>query len=183
MVRNEQIMAKRITFIDKEGVKHVDQPLSSILNIVDRKLYDLVQVDSSQGLPICKLMSKNALFKKNLAAEEALVKQRLKNREKEIRFGTSMANHDYGIRLDQVKEKLEKAYRVRVVVEPKGVVNRTPIAKEQLWKKILNDLSAEYGKNLTIVSSPQLEFHVLSATVSLANAQPTLVKANKTDHY
>jgi len=83
-----------------------------------------------------------------------------------------MAEHDYKIRIGRVKELLEKAYRVRLVIAPKGVINNSPIAKEQMWKRILDDLTAQYGKPFSIMSPPQVQFRNLTATVVLINAKP-----------
>lgn len=170
--KNDQIKAKSVIYIDPTGKRFDAQSVHHLLKTIDLKQWDLVEVNSSHVPPICKLVSKSESFKRQKAAEEAATRQRLKNREKEIRFGTSMAQHDFNIKLTRVKEILEKAFRVKVVVEPKGAINRSPIAKEQLWRRVLDDLAGQYGKNLVIISAPALELRSLVAVVALANAKP-----------
>lgn len=169
---NEAIKSSRIIFIDENGTRHVDQVVPTVLRRIDRKLYDLVEVNSSHSPPICKLVSKTEAFRKQRAIDEAATKQRLKNREKEFRLGTSITEHDYQIRMHRIQETLEKSFRVRVVVEPKGVVNKSPIAREQLWKRVLDELVSKYGKTLNIICPPQIEMRSLAATVALTNWKP-----------
>ena len=177
-LKNEMITSREITLIDDAGVRQV-LPLCDVLPKVDRKLFDLVQVNAAHTPPICRLVSRSNVFKRQLASEEAVAKQRLKNREKEIRFGTSMAEHDFVIKLNRVKEMLEKAFRVRVVVEPKGAANSGALAKEALWRKVLTCLSEQYSSDLTIISAPAVEFRNLIATVALLSAKPPCTKGHK----
>ncbi len=174
--KNELINASKILFIDQKGQK-LEASVKSILNQFDRKRFDLVEVNPTHSPPICRLISKSEEFKRQLAIEDANVKQRLRNREKEIKFGTSMAEHDYGIKLRRTRELLEKAFRVKVTVEPKGVVNRDPLAKEKLWRQIFADLGAGYGKNLIVICPPQVEFRNLTALIALANVKPRSTKS------
>lgn len=177
-LKNEMITSREITLIDETGARQV-LPLRDVLPKVDRKLFDLVQVNAAHTPPICRLVSRSNVFKRQLASEEAVAKQRLKNREKEIRFGTSMAEHDFEIKLNRVKEMLEKAFRVRVVVEPKGAASSGAPAKEALWRKVLACLSEQYSSDLTIVSPPAMEFRNLIATVALLSAKPPCTKGHR----
>lgn len=176
--KNDQIKAKNVIYIDPTGKRFEAQNVHHLLKTIDLKQWDLVEVNSSHVPPICKLVSKSESFKRQKSIEEAATKQRLKNREKEIRFGTSMAQHDYDIKLNRVKEILEKAFRVKVVVEPKGAINRSPLAKEQLWRRIIDYLAGQYGKNLVIISAPALELRSLVAIVALSNATPPSIEKN-----
>lgn len=178
---NETIKASKIVLIDETGKRLNDQLVPVVLRRIDRKLFDLVEVNSSHDPPICKLVAKSEAFRKQQAVEEAATKQRLKNREKEFRLGTSITEHDYQIRLHRIQETLEKAFRVRVVIEPKGVVNKSPMAREQLWKRVLDELVTIYGKSLTIICPPQLEMRSLAATVSLVNWQKPPSKSESND--
>jgi translation initiation factor IF-3 len=169
--KNDQIRAKTVIYIDPTGKRFDSQNVQYLLKTIDLKHWDLVEVNSSHTPPICKLVSKSESFKKQKAMEEAATRQRLKNREKEIRFGTSMAQHDYDIKLARIKEALEKSFRVKLVIEPKGAINRSPMAKEQLWRKIMDSLAGQYGKDLAIISAPALELRNLVAVVVLSNAK------------
>lgn len=179
--KNDQIKAKTVIYIDPTGKRFDAQNVHHLLKTIDLTKWDMVEVNSSHVPPICKLVSKSESFKRQKSIEEAATKQRLKNREKEIRFGTSMAQHDYDIKLNRVKEILEKAFRVKVVVEPKGAINRSPLAKEQLWRRVIDDLAGQYGKNLVIISAPALELRSLVAIVALSNAIPPSIDNSKTE--
>lgn len=178
--KNEFITAKDIFYIDENGIKQGIKPLKEVLGQLDKKSYDLIEVNSEHSPPICKLVSREHTYKRLQSLEEAAMRERYKLREKEIRFGTSMADHDYAIRLRRTSEALEKAFRVKVVVEPKGVLGREALSKEKFWKKIFDDLLLKYGKDLSLVSAPQVEFKNLTATLALLGAKPSAL-ASKED--
>lgn len=177
--KNELINQREILYIDEAGVKHGVQSLRDVLSRIDRKAFDLVEVNSEHSPPICKLISKVQTFKRLQSMEEAAVRERYKLREKELRFGTSMAEHDYAIRMRRASEALERAFRVKVVVEPKGVLGREALSKERLWKKIFDEMVGRYGKELSLVSAPQVEFRNLTATLALLGAKPPSFAAKK----
>lgn len=177
--KNEMITSKEIFYIDEEGTKQGIKPLKDVLGQLDRKRYDLIEVNSEHSPPICKLVSREQAYKRLQSMEDAAVRERYKLREKELRFGTSMADHDYAIRIKRASEILEKAFRVKVVVEPKGVLGREALSKERLWKKIFDDLLLKYGKDLSLVSAPQVEFRNLTATLALLGAKPSAFASKK----
>lgn len=170
--KNEAIRANEVMLLDQDGTKQGIDTVRNILSRIDRKVFDLVEVNSSHSPPICRLVSRTEAFKRALSMEEAASRQRLRLREKEIRFGTSMADRDFEIRMGRVREVLEKAWRVKVVVEPKGILGRTSLSKEKQWSRIVDELSRKYGRDLTIISRPQIEFRNLSAIVALNSAKP-----------
>jgi hypothetical protein len=62
---------------------------------------------------------------------------------------------------------LEDAYRVRLAIQPRGATKRAPLAREQLYRTILNRLQSDYGAAFTIVTPPESLQGMLTAVFSL----------------
>jgi translation initiation factor IF-3 len=178
IVKNEGIRAAQVLLIDENGKRHENSTLREVLSRIDRKRFDLVLVNPSHDPPIAKLVPRASAFQKNRTLEHATTQQRLRCREKEVRFGTGMGTHDLQLRTAKVRELLERAYRVRVVV---GVGSKaTPQVKEAVQRMILERLRDEMGKDLIFVSAPEMQLGRLSVTLASATAKPPSTK-NKAD--
>lgn len=123
--------------------------------------------EAMMRLPIVRIQSKkrDAERKKNQA--EAAKREKRKTREKEIRFGTSMSDHDLEIRYRQMSGLLDDAYRVRLAIQPRGITKRAPLAREQFYRKLMAKLQTDYGADLSIISPPQALNGILIVIVCL----------------
>ena len=79
--------------------------------------HSLVLVDARQTPPIFKYQAATAAFNAALNREKAETRARLGNKLKEMRVGTSVAAHDFAVKLNRCEEWLRKGYRVRFLIE------------------------------------------------------------------
>ena len=82
---------------------------------------------------------------------------------KEIVLGTSISEHDFMTKMRKAQELLDKEYRVKFIIEPKGISTKQLGSKEGIQVKIVNHLKA--GPGIEIVEQPQLLANKLSFAV------------------
>ena len=154
-LKNEQIQLPQVVLIDENNNRQGPMSPSSILSVMNRRLQDLVLVNSTHSPPLVKIISRSQVFRKQQSLEDATRLLRLRQREKDVRFGTSMANRDFEIRFGKMRELLEKAWRVRIVVEGRGI-KCGAWEKEHMQKMVLERLKKEMGKDLMVLAPPEM---------------------------
>lgn len=176
-LKNEGIKVPVVNLITEDGTKVGPTLLSKALGSFDKKKFDLVQVATPENeLPICKVMPKSAIFKQELANERNKSITRLMNREKEMRIGIHSTDHDLEFKVNKIYDLLKKAFRVKVVIEWRPSPHNSQIdlqmKRDLMGKRILDGLASEFGKDLNLLSSPQVEMKNLFFTVASHSAKP-----------
>lgn len=141
LIKNENIKAKEVMVVSEASGILGKYALQDALKLFDRTMNDLVLVQEKATPPVCKIISKKALYESKLRKE-----QKPKSKEKEMFFGTSVTQHDFEIKLNRIEKFIEKGYSTKVVIEPKGHGSFTANSKESLQKKIMD----HFGKKITV---------------------------------
>lgn len=175
-LKNEAIQFPAVLFIDQDNQRHGPLSPSKVLAGLDRTRYDLHLVNPTHQPPIVKAIPRALHHQRERAAQEAATAQRLRQREKEVRFGTAMAERDVQLRLAKVSELLGRAYRVRMVVEGKGPKGRSPLAKEAMQRSLMERLRAQFSKDLLVLAPPESLQGNLLTLLQCASAKPPSTK-------
>lgn len=179
ILKNQRIHYPSIIVIDENNNRLGPLNPRQYLATLDLKKYDLVLVNPKNVPPLARLIPRAMAVEQERRQEEIRSLERRKTRMKEVQFGSSIGEHDRRIRLDHLCEFLEKAYRVKMVVESKGVSKRNPIIKEQLQSSLMSHLREKYGKDLQVISPTESLYGKLTTVLSLATAKPPATKNNK----
>jgi translation initiation factor IF-3 len=154
--RDEEIKSQYIKYVNLEGQLQGKYPLQKILSSFDRKKYWLVQVspvnaalsskNSSQQkekeeIPICKLVSKQELYKQSKQKQQT-TPHILK---KELKLTWKVSPNDLAHKLSRSKEWLEKGYQLRVVISNK--TKKEDNKDKTILDKIFKELS-EFAKDI-----------------------------------
>lgn len=153
-LKNEAIKAPQVLFIDENNLRQGIHSPCDLLAKLDRRRYDLVLVNPNHSPPIVRPIARSVTFHRRQAQEEAASRERLRRREKEVRFGCSMAERDVEIRLGKVTELLRKAYRIRMVVEMRGV-KADVMGRERMQRVVMGRLRERFGGDLIVMSPPE----------------------------
>lgn len=163
-----------VQLIDLQNQRHAPTSVASILAALDVAKYDLRLVNTSVDPPIAKVVDRAHEISKARTQQSAAALQRrlavARNVGKEVQFGTSITTHDFGIKMTKVKELLEKGFRVRLVIEPKGVMARQAGQKEQMHARIIKCLEAE-NINFEVVEPVQLLSNRLTFALLSLNSE------------
>lgn len=182
---NESIKLPQILLINEKGEREGPMSPTMALSRLDRRQFDLVLVNSTHEPPIAKAVSRSRDYQRLRNQAEGQLLERMKRREKEVRFGTAMAEHDIGIRMRKVEQLLEDAYRVKLVVEGghrKAGMGGPMEGKERMHKDLMDTLRERYGKNLVVMAPPESLFGNLVTVLHHATAQPPSTKPKRQHH-
>lgn len=182
-LRNEEITQKfaQVILVDERGVRQPN-PASpaTILSSMDRRRYDLILVNAEHVPPLVRLRPRSAVYERERAQEMAAALQRLRAREKEVRFNVAMASADRERRMGKVKELLADAYRVRLLVEGSSGGGTGGVqARERLGHGLLSIFRDAYGKDLNLVCPPETAIGHWAVTIQSASAEPALLRRRR----
>lgn len=163
-----------IQLIDLQSQRHAATSTASILAALDTTRYDLQLVNTSVDPPIAKVVDRaQEISKARTQKSAAALQKRLamaRSVGKEVQFGTSITAHDFGTKMAKVAELLRKGFRVRFVIEPKGVMARQAGQKEQMHARIVQCLEAE-GICFEVVEPAQLLSNRLTFALLSLNSE------------
>jgi len=179
-LKNEAIKIPQVLLIDAEGQKQGVLQVNSVLSGLDRAKFDLVLVNDSP--PVARILPRQQVQLKQQMSADLRMIQRLKNREKEVRFSTNMAKADLDLRMSRVVDFLEKAYRVRVyITEPKSRQKYLPEARNRMLETLMISLKEKFKADLATVIAPESFKGGVVTTLHCISAKPALIKLKEKD--
>ncbi|RIA94050.1 hypothetical protein C1645_735075 [Glomus cerebriforme] len=153
---DEEIKSQYIRYVNLEGQLQGTYPLKKILSTFDRKKYLLIQVspvntasstkdsqhykrhhEQQQEAPICKLVSKEEIYKQNKQKKSTT----LHMLKKELKLTWKVSPNDLTHKLSRSKEWLEKGYQLRVVISNKDKKSRLNKEDKNILDRIIKELS------------------------------------------
>ncbi len=151
---NERIRAREVKVVDENGKLLGIFDIRDALRMARERGLDLVEVAPNQNPPVCKIMD----YGKYKYMKEKKEKERRKHQQemKEIRMSLGISEHDYEIKLRQIKEFLEDGDKVRINLRFKG---RQILFKDKgidLLKRIISDLE----DTAKVITEPKIEGRV-----------------------
>lgn len=159
---NYNILASELRVIDEKGKQIGIFPKEKALQLAREKEIDLVEVVPHASPPICKLID----FKKFLYLEKKKQKGQKKKGKgggvKEIRLRPFIGEHDYQVRLGQVKDFLKEGEKVKIRINFFG----REIAKKKFGFEIIDRLLKDLGNKVTLEREPRFLGKTLVAQVA-----------------
>lgn len=159
---NKQIRAPKVRVVGADGEQIGILKKEEALDKAKEKGVDLVEVAPKAKPPVVKMVDYGKFVYRQEKKQRAQKKASKAAEMKEIRFSPFIADNDYKVRLDRIKEFLADRHKVRLVVKFKG---RQMSAKKfgyELIDRILEDLG-EYAK---VDQKPKFIGRHLSAVIS-----------------
>lgn len=166
VLKNEAIatLYPSVQYVDTTNVLQPAAPVHFILSSFDRSKYDLHIVNPNATPPITKIVDRSLfLAQQRLHASNVSQQKRqaiARTQGKEIVLGTSISEHDFTTKMSKAQDLLERGYRVKFVVEPKGISSKQHGSKESIKIKIMAHLIPKV--NFEVVEEPQLLANKLS---------------------
>lgn len=159
---NEDIRSHEVLLIDKEGNKVGIVPLKEALEQAREADLDLVEISPNVKPPVCKILDYGKFrFEKEKKEREAKKKQK-KIETKEIRLQPGIDSHDYGFKLEHIKNFLAHGDKVKITIRFKG----RQMAHTELGRDILLRYKADLVEFGVIDSEPVFEGKSMSMLVA-----------------
>lgn len=129
---------EEVRVIDENGVQMGILSLKEAYQTaIDRKL-DLAIVSETSSPKIAKIVNYGKILYEQKKAKK---NQKSSMKIKEIKFGLTVGEHDYQIKLNKITELLEDGCKVRVFLVLKGREADRPEFAFDFMRKVISDLS------------------------------------------
>ncbi|NPB05233.1 MAG: translation initiation factor IF-3 [Aquificae bacterium] len=142
---NRQIRAREVRVIDENGQNLGIMPIREALALAEEKGLDLIEIAPNAKPPVCKIADYGK-FKYEMKKKAKEAKKKQKTIEvKELKMRVGIEEHDYQVKLKQLKEFLEEGNKVKLRIIFRGRENIRPELGERLVQRFAED-AAEYGE-------------------------------------
>lgn len=171
---NTQIQANKVRVVDAHGTNHGVLKLNAAIALAVKEGLDLVQVgmvrkpaaheskgddlsleDTEAMIPICKILdSKKYLYNIQKRQQEQKRKMKVMDRSQEVKgiqFGSSIGDHDFGIKCKQMIKFLSNGHTTRLAILFRRSGGKTLEARRTRGFEMLErcrHLVEEYGHEL-----------------------------------
>jgi translation initiation factor IF-3 len=139
---NEKIFAKTLRIIGPQGEQLGIFPKELALKKADEAGLDLVEVAPAANPPVCRIMDFSKYRYEQEKREREVKKHQRQAQLKEIRLSPRIDMHDYEIKLNHIKEFLEKKHKVRIRMFFRG----REFAHRDLGNRVISRLIQDIDK-------------------------------------
>jgi len=150
---NEEIRSPQIRLIDEDGeMVGVMSARDALLRAYDVGM-DLLEISPNAEPPVCKITDFGKFkYEQQKKANEARKRQKVVE-IKEIKVRPNIDDHDYEVKMRQMKGFIEEGDKVKVTLRFRG----REMAHQDLGAKVLERIRNEMAEAVKVESMPRLE--------------------------
>jgi translation initiation factor IF-3 len=153
MLVNEAIRAREVRLIGPDGTQLGVVPIREALRIAEEANLDLVNVAPTAKPPVCRIMDYGK-FKYEQAKKEKEARRNQKTIEiKEVRFSSTIEEHDFQTKLRNVRKFLEDEDKVKCTIRFRG----REITHSEIGQQVLERLAAQCEDIAIVERKPKIE--------------------------
>ncbi|WP_043833969.1 translation initiation factor IF-3 [Muricoccus aerilatus] len=150
---NEEIRAPQVRLIDQDGeMQGVMTAREALARAYDVGM-DLLEISPNADPPVCKITDFGKFkYEQQKKANEARKRQKVVE-IKEIKVRPNIDDHDYEVKMRQMKGFIEEGDKVKVTLRFRG----REMAHQDLGVKVLERIRTEMAEATKVESMPRLE--------------------------
>ena len=150
---NEEIRAAQVRLIDQDGeMQGVMSAREALARAYDVGM-DLLEISPNAEPPVCKITDFGKFkYEQQKKANEARKRQKVVE-IKEIKVRPNIDDHDYEVKMRQMKGFIEEGDKVKVTLRFRG----REMAHQDLGAKVLERIRNEMAEAVKVESMPRLE--------------------------
>ncbi|SHI82626.1 translation initiation factor IF-3 [Roseomonas rosea] len=150
---NEEIRAPQVRLIDQEGEMIGVMSARDALARAYEVGMDLLEISPNAEPPVCKITDFGKFkYEQQKKANEARKRQKVVE-IKEIKVRPNIDDHDYEVKMRQMKGFIEEGDKVKVTLRFRG----REMAHQDLGAKVLERIRNEMAETVKVESMPRLE--------------------------
>jgi translation initiation factor IF-3 len=150
---NERIRINQIRVIAEDGAQLGVMTPMDALKLARERGFDLVEVAPMANPPVCRIMDFNKFKYEQDKQDREARRKRHVARLKEIKFRPHIGDHDYGVKLNQLKRFLERGDNVKITMMFRG----REMAHTETGRRVLQRLCTDAAGFGLTERSPMLE--------------------------
>ena len=161
---NNQIRVSSVRVVDNDGNQLGILPTYEALQKARQAGLDLVEVAPTAQPPVCRIVDYGK-YKFELAKKEKEARKSQGNQKvKEVKFHTSLDDHDYQFKVRHIREFLGEGHRVKVSLMFRGREQAHTELGHQLMRRVMKDVEdvarmdrapEQMGRFINMMISPQ----------------------------
>ncbi len=160
---NFQIKKSPVRIIDEEGEQLGIMEIDEARTTAEERGLDLVEVAPDARPPVCKIMDYGRYKYEQAKKDKQAKKKQHQVHVKEMKFRPKIDDHDYGHKVAQVREFLEKGDKVKLTIMFRGREMMHKEFGEAILERVKEDLrdiseieqeAKAEGRNMTMVLVP-----------------------------
>jgi translation initiation factor IF-3 len=150
---NDEIRVPQVRLIDQHGeMQGVMTARDALIRAYDVGL-DLVEISPNAVPPVCKILDYGKYkYEQQKKANEARKKQKVVE-IKEIKVRPNIDDHDYDVKMRQMKSFISEGDKVKVTLRFRG----REMAHQDLGVKVLDRIRTELAETTKVEQFPRLE--------------------------
>ena len=159
---NDEIDVPQVRVIDAKGENHGVISLEDALEIADEAGLDLVEVSPQVSPPVCKVLDYGKYkYEQQKKANEARKKQKTID-VKEIKMRPSIDEHDYQVKMKNVRKFLNNGDKVKMTIRFRG----REMAHQDLGLRVLTRVREELEEIIKIEQMPKSEGRLMVMVIT-----------------
>ena len=159
---NDEIDVPQVRVIDAKGKNHGVISLEDALEIADEAGLDLVEVSPQVSPPVCKVLDYGKYkYEQQKKANEARKKQKTID-VKEIKMRPSIDEHDYQVKMRNVRKFLNHGDKVKMTIRFRG----REMAHQDLGLRVLTRVREELEEIIKIEQMPRTEGRLMVMVIT-----------------
>ncbi len=159
---NDEIDVPQVRVIDANGENHGVISLENALEIADEAGLDLVEVSPQVSPPVCKVLDYGKYkYEQQKKANEARKKQKTID-VKEIKMRPSIDEHDYQVKMKNVRKFLNHGDKVKMTIRFRG----REMAHQDLGLRVLTRVREELEEIIKIEQMPKTEGRLMVMVIT-----------------
>jgi len=159
---NERIRSNQVRLIGPGGDQLGVVPIEQALELSHQQGLDLVEVAPQLSPPVCRIMDFSKFKYDQEKKERQAKKHQRQGHLKEIRFKPNIDEHDYQVKLKQLRGFLEKKDKVKLNLFFRG----RQMEHMDLGKKVMDRFILDIQNYSQIEKEPSLEGRVITAVIA-----------------
>ena len=159
---NDEIDVPQVRVIGAKGENHGVISLENALEIADEAGLDLVEVSPQVSPPVCKVLDYGKYkYEQQKKANEARKKQKTID-VKEIKMRPSIDEHDYQVKMKNVRKFLNHGDKVKMTIRFRG----REMAHQDLGLRVLTRVREELEEIIKIEQMPRTEGRLMVMVIT-----------------
>ncbi|MCH8478589.1 MAG: translation initiation factor IF-3 [Wenzhouxiangella sp.] len=151
--RNEDITASKVRVVGSDGEQIGVMGIRDALARAEESGMDLVEIAPQADPPVCRIMDWGKYRFETQKKAQAARKKQKQIQIKEIKFRPGTDDHDYDVKMRNLRRFIEEGNKVKVTLRFRG----REMAHQELGRDLLKRVEADMAEEITVEQYPRME--------------------------
>ncbi|MFU8831587.1 MAG: translation initiation factor IF-3 [Wenzhouxiangella sp.] len=151
--RNEDISAPNVRVVGSEGDQIGVMAIRDALARAQEEGMDLVEIAPQAEPPVCRIMDWGKFRFETSKKAQASKKKQKQVQIKEIKFRPGTDDHDYDVKMRNLKRFIDEGNKVKVTLRFRG----REMAHQELGRDLLQRVEKDMSDEITVEQYPRME--------------------------